>query len=72
MLIYGSWDEQNTLDDMYLLTMPAFRWIKINVSSTKPSNYNISADGMDHFRSSYNSRQMLVVGGRNTLEFNNF
>ncbi|KAI4160299.1 MAG: hypothetical protein LQ342_005891 [Letrouitia transgressa] len=64
MILYGGWDEKNVLGDVWVLTMPAFHWIKVNTTSTKP----LSVPRMDHSCATYQDRQMLVIGGKNKLE----
>ncbi|KAL9039983.1 MAG: hypothetical protein Q9214_004660 [Letrouitia sp. 1 TL-2023] len=64
MILYGGWDEKNVLGDVWVLTMPAFHWIKVNTTSTKPS----SAPRMDHSCVTYQDRQMLVIGGKHSLD----
>ncbi|KAL9130036.1 MAG: hypothetical protein Q9217_001681 [Psora testacea] len=65
MILHGGWDEVNALGDVYVLTMPAFHWIKINTTGSKPS-FN---PRIDHFCSSvHEDRQILVIGGRPTLD----
>ena len=61
MILHGGWDEQNALGDMYVLSMPAFHWIKMNITS-RPR--------MDHACSMYQDRQMLLVDGKNQLSVN--
>lgn len=63
MILYGGWDEENALGDVYILTMPAFVWIKVNTTSGDKS----SLPRMDHFCTTYKDRQMLVIGGRDEL-----
>lgn len=71
MMIYGGWDEHTALEDMYILIVPAFQWIKINatanMNSSSFASNNESMGRMDHFCSTYRDRQMLVLGGRNQL-----
>ncbi|KAL9611615.1 MAG: hypothetical protein Q9167_003730 [Letrouitia subvulpina] len=64
MILYGGWDEKNVLDDVWVLTMPAFHWIKVNTTSLKAS----SMPRMDHFCGTNHDRQMLVIGGKNGLD----
>lgn len=59
MILYGGMGRQNILGDVYVLTMPAFRWIKIDSTPTNMS----SMPRIGHFCSTYQDRQMLVVGG---------
>ena len=74
MIIHGGWDEQAVLEDVYMLILPAFHWIKINTTANKKSsafaNKNESMGRMDHFCSTYKDRQMLVLGGKNVLNIN--
>ena len=61
MIMHGGWNETDVQDDVYVLTMPAFHWIQINTTGSKPS-YN---PRLDHFCSTvHEDRQMLVLGGR--------
>lgn len=64
MILYGGWDEKKVLDDVWVLTMPAFHWIKVNTTSTKP----LSMPRMDHSCATYQDRQMLVIGGKDKLD----
>ena len=74
MIIYGGWDQQTVLEDMYMLIMPAFHWIKLNTTANLKSSAvagkNESLGRMDHFCSTYKDRQMLVLGGKNALFYN--
>ena len=60
MIVHGGWTETEVLGDVYILTMPAFHWIKINTTGSKPS-YN---PRIDHYCSTvHEDRQMLIIGG---------
>lgn len=67
MIIYGGFNGTNTLNDMYLLTMPAFRWIKVNTTAVGSPNLDTNMGRMNALCASYQDRQMLVVGGRSNL-----
>ena len=70
MIIYGGGAADSLFADIYVLTMPAFHWIKINATvtdddSTNPSSSSKSTNAgrMGHFCGTYKDRQMLVIGG---------
>ena len=62
MTIYGGANDQGigVLDDVYVLTMPAFRWIQI--TSQRLPGVNITRSRR-HLCSTYHDRQMLALGG---------
>ncbi|KAI4209659.1 MAG: hypothetical protein LQ351_007413 [Letrouitia transgressa] len=66
MVLYGGWDQQKALGDIWVLTMPAFHWIKINTTSALSS----SLPRLGSLCATYQDRQMFVVGGRNTMDVN--
>ncbi|KAL9610193.1 MAG: hypothetical protein Q9167_005097 [Letrouitia subvulpina] len=66
MVLYGGWDQHNTLGDVWVLTMPAFHWIKINTTSARPS----SLPRLGSLCTTYQDRQMFVIGGRNAMDAN--
>ena len=66
MVMHGGWDETNPLGDVYVLTMPAFHWIKMNTTGGN----SVDNPRMDHFCSSHQDRSMLVVGGKSQLDAN--
>ncbi|KAG8530197.1 uncharacterized protein KY384_004697 [Bacidia gigantensis] len=70
MIIHGGVYTSNTLDDVYILTMPAFYWVKVNTTfsydnGTLPAwSSNTTFGGRaEHFCSTFNERQMFVMGG---------
>ncbi|KAL8742802.1 MAG: hypothetical protein Q9190_004769 [Brigantiaea leucoxantha] len=70
MIIYGGSAAENVFADVYILTMPAFHWIKIpaTVTDYDPTNPNLSSNStgagrMRHFCGTYKDRQMFVLGG---------
>ncbi len=64
--IYGGWNlfEGNAFEDVYVLAIPSFRWIKINDTAT---NLEAKLPGKVGRKSMecqiYKDRQMLVLGG---------
>ncbi|KAI4158056.1 MAG: hypothetical protein LQ342_007786 [Letrouitia transgressa] len=69
MVLYGGakgWDDSEALGDVWVLTMPAFHWIKINTTSARPT----SLPRLGMLCATYQDRQMIVVGGRKTLSSN--
>ncbi|KAL6713486.1 hypothetical protein ACLMJK_008951 [Lecanora helva] len=64
MILHGGWDEEVGLADMYVLTMPAFHWIKMNVTGGNAT----SGRRMDTFCSTYQDRSMFVIGGKSQLD----
>ena len=57
-------------EDVYILTIPIFRWIKINVTGNTESTLSgTHVGGSSHTCETYQDRQMAVLGGE--LSFNN-
>ena len=69
LVVHGGWDENNVQDDIYVLTMPAFHWIKI-----EPKSFGGSSTGSDkgkrmqHWCGAYKDRSMIVLGGKDGLD----
>ena len=67
ILMYGGIDAQNaTLNDTYVLSLPAFRWIQVPNITNQNTTHNVSMGRQAASCASYKDRQMLVVGGRST------
>ncbi|KAF2137356.1 uncharacterized protein K452DRAFT_235964 [Aplosporella prunicola CBS 121167] len=66
--IYGGWDlaEDQAYDDIYVLSIPSFRWIRVNGSDpkTSPGRHRHKCD-------MWNDAQMIVSGGRVNLGVGN-
>lgn len=67
MTIYGGYNHEfdgnqgaGPLNDFYVLTMPAFRSLKI--TSQGPPNWNVTSS-IRHLCNTYQDRQMIVLGG---------
>ncbi|KAI9847228.1 MAG: hypothetical protein M1838_000988 [Thelocarpon superellum] len=65
--IYAGWDgtfggESVHFDEVFVLTLPAFQWIKVDYAATKPR--------YGHTCHVVGSRQMLVVGGVDPSQLN--
>ena len=67
MTIYGGYSKGSggkpspgVIDDVYVLTMPAFQWIQI--PSQGKSNVNVTSSRR-HLCNTYRDRQMIVLGG---------
>lgn len=65
MTIYGGWnlDNNRALEDVYVLTMPAFQWIKISDTGNNETKLAKNAGKRRHFCNSYEDRSMIVLGG---------
>ncbi|KAK8189974.1 uncharacterized protein BKA78DRAFT_146639 [Phyllosticta capitalensis] len=63
--IHGGWSQENTiaLNDVYVLSIPAFRWIKINATGDPDTAENQYAGRHRHHCEVWNDAQLLVVGG---------
>lgn len=63
LILYGGWDVDDaaTVAGVYILVMPAFRWIKIN---TNYANGVIASERrVNQHCTTYKDRQLLVFGG---------
>ncbi|KAL9124197.1 MAG: hypothetical protein Q9217_006451 [Psora testacea] len=65
MTIYGGWSQTDNyaLEDVYVLTMPAFYWIKVNSSGNAEDELATHAGRARHHCHAYKDRQMIVLGG---------
>lgn len=65
MTIYGGWnlDNNRAFEDVYVLTMPAFQWIKISDTGNNETKLAQNAGKRRHFCNSYEDRSMIVLGG---------
>lgn len=68
----GETDQGETLDDLYILTIPAFRWIKIQSKSSPDSDRTANQGRYASMCASYQDRQMIVLGGRNADKYSDF
>ena len=67
MTIYGGYNNQfegnkgvGVIDDVYVLTMPAFRWIQVTSQTKAGLN---GTNSRRHLCQTYEDRQMIVLGG---------
>ena len=70
MTIYGGFNNQfdgqkgvGVIDDVYVLTMPAFRWIQVTSEANSDLN---PTNTRRHLCHTYQDRQMIVLGGDST------
>ncbi|KAL9103887.1 MAG: hypothetical protein Q9163_001124 [Psora crenata] len=65
LTIFGGWSqsENYALDDIYVLTMPAFHWIQIKGMTNTDANFASHVGRIRHSCHAYNDRQMIVLGG---------
>ena len=65
MTIYGGWNSFDTyaLEDVYVLALPAFRWISINDTDNFEANLFEHAGRKGHQCHVYEDRQMVILGG---------
>ena len=63
--IFGGWDPHKVLhyENVYSLTVPSFRWIKINVTDDFQTQATTSIERAHHRCVIVNDAQMIVVGG---------
>lgn len=63
--IFGGWDSHVSLDyeDVYILTVPSFRWIKANVTDDFQTEAITSIGRAHHRCVVYNNAQMIMIGG---------
>ncbi|KAK7535017.1 uncharacterized protein J3D65DRAFT_629765 [Phyllosticta citribraziliensis] len=63
--IHGGWSQERTiaLNDVYVLTVPGFQWIKINSTGDPDTADNKYAGRHRHKCEVWDQRQLLVVGG---------
>lgn len=60
------------MNDLYLLTLPAFHWIKVQSDTSQDSKEVVNQGRFNHLCASQSERQMIVVGGRNVDDFKQF
>lgn len=63
--MYGGWNqllEQNN-DDVYVLTIPSFRWILINSQNNKDTSVESDVGRTRHMCDLWGDSQMIVTGG---------
>ncbi|KAI9730244.1 MAG: hypothetical protein M1834_006008 [Cirrosporium novae-zelandiae] len=63
--IYGGWNlfDGTPNEDVYVLTIPSFQWIKISDSGNTETSIGSSIGRKDHLCHLYNERSMVVLGG---------
>lgn len=63
--IFGGWNPYVSLDyeDVYILTVPSFRWIKANVTNDFETQATTQIGRAHHRCVIYNDAQMIVIGG---------
>ena len=68
MTIYGGWSKSlgRSLESVYVLTMPAFQWIKVNTTHNNETLLSPYPGRRKHFCNAYKDRAMIVLGGELT------
>ncbi|KAL9595678.1 MAG: hypothetical protein Q9179_004890 [Wetmoreana sp. 5 TL-2023] len=68
--IYGGWNihEQTAFEDVYVLAIPAFQWIKIDVPDNADTRLSGNAGRYQMSCALYGDRQLFSVGGLLILE----
>jgi hypothetical protein len=64
--MYGGWDQasRSANEDLYVLTVPSFQWIKLDAHKGYDADGSGDAKGRSHHKCvTWNNAQMLVVGG---------
>lgn len=63
--IFGGWDVTVSLDrgDVFVLTVPSFRWIKINALNDNEAGQGVQSGRAHHRCTPYKDAQMIVTGG---------
>ena len=57
---FGGAQGDGVIDDVYVLTMPAFQWIQVSNGTSSPVN---AINSRRHLCHAYQDRQMIVLGG---------
>lgn len=65
MAIYGGWSATGyyALEDVYVLTMPSFLWIKVSDTGNAEKNLAENIGRRGHFCNTYQDRSMIMLGG---------
>ncbi|KAL8898429.1 MAG: hypothetical protein Q9207_006707 [Kuettlingeria erythrocarpa] len=65
--IYGGWNlaEGASTEDVYVLTVPSFRWIKMTTDNVEAVNEETGRDSSTC--ATWNEAQMIVLGGRGRI-----
>lgn len=63
--IFGGWDATKSLDyeNVYILTVPSFRWIKANVTNDFQTEATTSIGRSHHRCVAFKDAQMIMLGG---------
>lgn len=63
--VYGGWDDQARLhyEDVWVLTVPSFRWIRINTIDDFEADPTLSIGRAHHTCAVHGGAGMVVVGG---------
>ncbi|KAI9720172.1 MAG: hypothetical protein M1812_002990 [Candelaria pacifica] len=64
--MYGGYDyhSQNSNEDVYVLTVPSFRWIQVSSNNNREASLDKQVGRNSHICEVYREREMIVLGGQ--------